>query len=80
MRITPAYAGRTILLKFVITTNKDHPRIRGKNGATAMSPAVTMGITPAYAGRTSQIPLRYSVIEDHPRIRGKNGHNLKCIF
>ena len=50
-RITPAYAGKSLLRSIRAFTDKDHPRLCGEKMITLMHLISPHGITPAYAGK-----------------------------
>ena len=50
--ITPADAGKTLILPTRSCAEKDHPRGCGENGGAAQSRRPPSGITPADAGKT----------------------------
>ena len=52
-RFTPAYAGNTVHLYYVMKEPMVHPRIRGEYHENAGEPCRTPGSPPAYAGNTS---------------------------
>ena len=70
-RITPAYAGKSIL-QFMngITTKGSPPRMRGKVSKYAAKPA-DYRITPAYAGKSHRSSRSASTSWDHPRVCGE---------
>ena len=51
-RITPAYAGKTVVSGMVQGRRRDHPRVCGKNLHSISKLRSSTGITPAYAGKT----------------------------
>ena len=71
-RITPAYAGNTILGEILCRQVRDHPRLRGEHVARQDSLIKETGITPAYAGNTAIINIHIIVFQDHPRLRGEH--------
>ena len=75
LRITPAYAGKTILLVSQLILYKDHPRVCGKNVYQKRKVAIMDRITPAYAGKTVDNLLQALYIQDHPRVCGKNAQS-----
>nr|DAX53285.1 MAG TPA: hypothetical protein [Caudoviricetes sp.] len=50
-RITPAHAGKTFLLRFLLYTHTDHPRACGENSCTASSIAAFSGSPPRMRGK-----------------------------
>ena len=44
--ITPAYAGKTILGIYIQQTQRDHPRLRGKDGTSYWQRVIRQGSPP----------------------------------
>ena len=51
MRITPAYAGKSLTEKRKAAFGKDHPRLCGEKCYSCRAADPVFGITPAYAGK-----------------------------
>ena len=51
-RITPAYAGNTSIPSLILSSLRDHPRLRGKHCPFCLIRCILVRITPAYAGNT----------------------------
>ena len=51
-RITPAYAGKSLQRFFLMSVQRDHPRLCGEKRFSKNCGHVDMGITPAYAGKS----------------------------
>ena len=60
MRITPAYAGKSILLVFQSAVNRDHPRICGEKLIAVCPPFSSLGSPPHMRGKDGFAPF-YSV-------------------
>ena len=72
IRITPAYAGTTVLCLVIQKTQAGSPPHTRGQPVFRMFTSSRGWITPAYAGTTlpsSSIPIGF---QDHPRIRGDN--------
>ena len=70
-RITPAYAGKSLLRSIRAFTDKDHPRLCGEKMITLMHLISPHGITPAYAGKSARSPSAFLASSDHPRLCGE---------
>ena len=46
VRITPAYAGKTLIAVLVLHATQDHPRLRGKDAATTVPLVFDLGSPP----------------------------------
>ena len=51
-RITPAYAGKSCVLRAVVVRQQDHPRLCGEKDGEPVELYSEIGITPAYAGKS----------------------------
>ena len=51
-RITPAYAGKSLLWSILPAVRRDHPRLCGEKFGNFYTPAAERRITPAYAGKS----------------------------
>ena len=70
-RITPAYAGKSVLIALMMfSAMGSPPRMRGKVFLAEYRPAGA-GITPAYAGKRSSLCWILHPIQDHPRVCGE---------
>ena len=78
LRITPAYAGKTMDISGGHRRFKDHPRVCGKDVKRNHSRPQCSGITPAYAGKTSLLAQDCTMSWDHPRVCGKDSVR-RCI-
>ena len=70
-RITPAYAGKSLVFLLGAMRNWDHPRMCGEKFLLAVLQLVLVGITPAYAGKSFRLRLLPSFGRDHPRTCGE---------
>ena len=52
VRITPAYAGKSIFPHYHLTDSQDHPRLCGEKDLDRWEDKLDRGITPAYAGKS----------------------------
>ena len=52
--ITPAYAGKSAVLKQLQHSHMDHPRVCGEKLLAYVLDLVQHGITPAYAGKRQE--------------------------
>ena len=70
-RITPAYAGKSVLeTRHDFTEKGSPPPMRGKD-IIIHTVAIVVGITPAYAGKSKGLYLHVDVTRDHPRLCGE---------
>ena len=72
MRIIPAYAGSTSLVRGGFGRPADHPRIRGEHPRNVFKAISQTRIIPAYAGSTCHRQIEAEAKGDHPRIRGEH--------
>ena len=70
-RITPAYAGKRYLSRYLCSRYWDHPRICGEKCVGYFGRQSEVGITPAYAGKSIFTISCRSRFRDHPRICGE---------
>ena len=71
VRITPAYAGKSLFCQLNRARLWDHPRVCGEKLHAVEALKHPGGITPAYAGKR-RTPAGYrSAAQDHPRICGE---------
>ena len=52
-RITPAYAGKSLIIDCRLQAVRDHPRLCGEKAAHSKARITLKGITPAYAGKST---------------------------
>ena len=71
VRITPAYAGKSIFPHYHLTDSQDHPRLCGEKDLDRWEDKLDRGITPAYAGKRGQLSDSISGQWDHPRLCGE---------
>ena len=77
IRITPAYAGKSI---FNIVDNfgtQDHPRLCGEKFSRKMPECYEERITPAYAGKRTILFTVSNPNRDHPRLCGEKAFRFK---
>ena len=72
VRITPAYAGKTLLSCPLPLAAADHPRACGENQHQSASFLFLHRITPAHAGKTTLVLNEHLIPADHPRACGEN--------
>ena len=70
--ITPAHAGKTLILPMRSCAEKDHPRACGENFAFAVKVVGVSGSPPRMRGKRRDSPHSHLSLEDHPRACGEN--------
>ena len=70
-RITPAYAGKSLLFRTECRIGRDHPRVCGEKGQRQAGKHSKIGITPAYAGKSVILLSTMYSSGDHPRVCGE---------
>ena len=75
IRITPAYAGKSLYLRTTSATMRDHPRICGEKQGSPLQVFANNRITPAYAGKSVPTVETVAARWDHPRICGEKDHS-----
>ena len=70
-RITPAWAGKRLLLLEFLLLYRDHPRMGGEKPPIHSWLSVGTGITPAWAGKRRCTRLDAGHRRDHPRVGGE---------
>ena len=70
-RITPAYAGKSLISSSMSDSLWDHPRLCGEKTAFPWRKVQLRRITPAYAGKSWEYVLVYKLDRDHPRLCGE---------
>ena len=75
MRITPAYAGKSLPLEFDAYRSKDHPRLCGEKTAFRTSTAFTSGSPPPMRGKAPAYDPKQANNRITPAYAGKR---LKC--
>ena len=70
-RITPAYAGKRLIMYIMCGQIRDHPRLCGEKNPSCISSSACIRITPAYAGKSAVIPDDNQSYKDHPRLCGE---------
>ena len=71
LRITPAYAGKSIFINTLFQLFKDHPRLCGEKLSGRTQQQRRRRITPAYAGKSRKPVHRRKPMQDHPRLCGE---------
>ena len=71
MRITPAYAGKSLSADRLSVRSGDHPRVCGEKFLVFRSCALLGRITPAYAGKSLTQHTPITKPWDHPRVCGE---------
>ena len=78
VRITPAYAGKSIFPHYHLTDSQDHPRLCGEKDLDRWEDKLDRGITPAYAGKRPAGRSSTSGPKDHPRLCGEKTALVLC--
>ena len=71
IRITPAYAGKSIRIAPVFITHRDHPRTCGEKRVLSSSSFAKMGSPPHMRGKVLRTCGRCGCPRDHPRVCGE---------
>ena len=71
IRITPAYAGKSLGVGVLWIHDKDHPRLCGEKFLLFSFEQFRIRITPAYAGKRVMCRLSKLRNQDHPRLCGE---------
>ena len=69
--ITPAYAGKSLDLKWKAKKQQDHPRLCGEKVKNSGVEELEDRITPAYAGKSEKARNCDVFTGDHPRLCGE---------
>lgn len=72
MGITPACAGKTLMLTAVMRRVKDHPRMRGEDDVEVWYLRCHLGSPPHARGRLCTAVIIFHAPSDHPRMRGED--------
>ena len=70
-RITPAYAGKSLLLIFWSIVNKDHPRLCGEKAVVFSDAYDNLGSPPPMRGKVLWSGCTPYASKDHPRLCGE---------
>ena len=76
LRITPAYAGKSIEEEWVIDNIKDHPRLCGEKNADSTSVVMVRGSPPPMRGKVNGIGIRAQCAGITPAYAGKSLQNV----
>ena len=79
LRITPAYAGKSVLIACVCSLWEDHPRLCGEKPTPEFPLVTSIGITPAYAGKSFNVRVPFFNFWDHPRLCGEKVPRLTYL-
>ena len=81
LRITPAYAGKSVPCLWTVRGCGDHPRLCGEKPEHFSQCTNLKRITPAYAGKSNHVADVYRIEWDHPRLCGeKISHALLMML
>ena len=69
--ITPAYAGKSRILRMKQCVVRDHPRLCGEKHNLLPQNRINHRITPAYAGKSLTARRKAAFRKDHPRLCGE---------
>ena len=78
IRITPAYAGKTLTGLNPYFPNWDHPRVCGENRLIVCARLICRGSPPRMRGKLIHFAENPGAVEDHPRVCGENGQ--QCYY
>ena len=76
--ITPAYAGKRIIIVSSISSNRDHPRVCGEKTVALSASVRTVGSPPRMRGKGRATALRCRCTRDHPRVCGEKSLWFLC--
>ena len=71
VRITPAWAGKSLFLPVMVRLLQDHPRVGGEKVSEKPTRANCARITPAWAGKSLNSSALKCCVKDHPRVGGE---------
>ena len=71
IRITPAYAGKSLGVGVLWIHDKDHPHLCGEKNASDCGQAMRAGSPPPMRGKVSPVLVRAIPDTDHPRLCGE---------
>ena len=75
IRITPAYAGKSVDRQAVIVRERDHPRLCGEKLSDAVSSLLTLGSPPPMRGKAKVTLAAVLVSRITPAYAGKSCRN-----
>ena len=70
-RITPAYAGKRLVLCGLTHAERDHPRLCGEKLGLAFRSVKILGSPPPMRGKVCEWISRHKIAKDHPRLCGE---------
>ena len=76
--ITPAYAGKRIIIVSSISSNRDHPRVCGEKTVALSASVRTVESPPRMRGKGRATALRCRCTRDHPRVCGEKSLWFLC--
>ena len=76
-RITPACAGKTLIIRGTCRLTWDHPRMRGEDTATTSTPSPNAGSPPHARGRRCESFVRQALDRITPACAGKTQRLLR---
>ena len=81
-RITPAWAGKSVLRCQSLPQNRDHPRVGGEKSKAPCRQRWQHRITPAWAGKRYSSLCFCILVWDHPRVGGEKAraHSGPCPY
>ena len=71
VRITPAWAGKSMPGDGASGVKPDHPRVGGEKFRLFRPCPIRTGITPAWAGKRKRVSINRNRAKDHPRVGGE---------
>ena len=72
MGITPAYAGKRLAKKMMLSTMKDHPRVCGEKTVSVPAPVVARGSPPRMRGKAPLQSVDKIEVRITPAYAGKS--------
>ena len=70
-RITPAYAGKRLIMYIMCGQIRDHPRLCGEKCVWEPMQTSLLGSPPPMRGKESLLHIFFGVYQDHPRLCGE---------
>ena len=78
LRITPAYAGKSIAGHRIYLLERDHPRVCGEKAANLRAVWVSMGLPPRVRGKDNQRDVSIEQQRITPACAGKRPPTCRC--